>query len=137
MPIVARWPLLLALLIAAAAPARAEFFGPKPLLVRIEGHVGPAREGDRRIAELNLRQDERTFPLTIDEIWVLSGDAVGLDVIHEVEQYDPSMSVAGPKEVVHRLASADPAEPLEITGYYRRGQRILMLSSVGPAKKKK
>jgi hypothetical protein len=126
---------VLATLILAVA-ANAEPLAPKPILLRIQGHVGPEREGDRRIASLTFRQDARKIPVTVEEVWVLSGDAVGTDVLHEVEQYDPSLSVSGPTEVVHRLVTASPDEPLELTGYYRRGQRMLMLSSVERWKKK-
>ncbi len=123
-------------MLALAAVAHADSFGPKPILVRIQGHVGAPRESDRQIAALTLRQGERTIDLTVDEIWVLSGDAAGVDVLHEVEQYTPSMSVSGPKEVVGRLTAASADDPLELTGYYRRGQRMLMLSSVEKPKKK-
>jgi hypothetical protein len=132
----ARWPIALATLIVIVAVGRAEPRGPRPILIRIQGHVGAPREGDRKIAALTLRHGEGTIDLTVDEIWVLSGDAAGVDVIHEVEQYTPSMSVSGPKEVLGRLLGASPDDPLEITGYYRRGQRMLMLSSVERWKKK-
>jgi hypothetical protein len=127
---------VLAVLVAVATVAHADSFAPKPILVRIEGHVGRAREHDRNVAQLTLRERERVIDFTVDEIWVLSGDAAGTDVIHEVEQYTPSMSVSGPAEVLERLRQASPDDPLELTGYYRRGQRMLMLSSVEPRTKK-
>jgi hypothetical protein len=65
---------------------------------------------------------------------VLSGDLVGLDVLAEVAPYTPSMTVAGPKELLERLAASSPDRALVLTGYYRRGARILMLSAVEPAK---
>jgi hypothetical protein len=132
-----RRAIVLAVLVAVATVAHADSFPLKPILVRIEGHVGRAREHDRNVAQLTLRERERVIDLTVDEIWVLSGDAAGTDVIHEVEQYTPSMSVSGPAEVLARLRHASPEDPLELTGYYRRGQRMLMLSSVEPRKKKK
>jgi hypothetical protein len=100
------------------------------VLLRIEGHVGPRRAEDRAISELTLRRGESLIRLTVDEIWVLSGDLVGLDILHEVEPYEPNMSVDGPPPLLDRLAAAGPDEPLELTGYFRRGQRILMLSAV-------
>jgi hypothetical protein len=132
-----RRPVVLAMLLVVVGITRAETLGPKPILIRILGHVGAPRETDRKIAELTLRHVERTIDFTVDEIWVLSGDAAGVDVLHEVEQYTPSMSVSGPKEVLRRLTGASPDDPLELTGYYRRGQRMLMLSSVERAKPKK
>jgi hypothetical protein len=38
--------------------------------------------------------------------------------------------------LLDRLEQASPAEPLEVTGYFRRGARMLMLSSVAPLKPK-
>ena len=132
----ARWPIVLSLVLGVAATATAVL--PRtPILLRIEGHVGAPREGDQALASLNLRRRNTKIPLTVIEIWVLSGDALGMDVLSEVEQYDPAMSVDGPKEVLAHLAAAKPDEPLELLGYFRSGQRILMLSSVGPPKKKK
>jgi hypothetical protein len=133
---VARWPIVLSLVLGAAAATPA-VLPRRPILLRIEGHVGAPRQGDRTLASLNLRRGNAKIPLTITEIWVLSGDAAGIDVLNEVEQYDPAMSVDGPKEVLVRLAAAKPEEPLELIGYFRSGQRILMLSSVGPPKEKK
>ena len=108
----------------------------KPVLIRIQGHVGAPRPEDRKIAELKLRDGNKTIDLTVAEIWVLSGNAVGVDILHEVEQYDPNMTVSGPSDVLGRLANASPDQRLDVTGYYRRGQRMLMLSGVEPAKTK-
>jgi hypothetical protein len=106
------------------------------VLLRIQGHVGAARPGDRGVASLTLRRDRDTIAFQVDEIWVLSGDLVGLDVLHEVEPYKPNMTVDGPSALLDRLEQASPAEPLEVTGYFRRGARMLMLSSVEPLKTK-
>jgi len=118
-----------------AESGRVPSLAPRAILLRIEGHVGPPRDGDRRIAELRLRRKDATFTFQVSEIWVLSGDAAGQDILHEVEPYTPSMSVFGPPEVVGKLVNASSDQPLEVTGYFRRGQRILTLSSVEPAKK--
>jgi hypothetical protein len=131
----ARWSIAV-LVLGFVAVAHAQPLGPKPILIRIQGHVGPPRESDRKIAVLTLREGKRMIDLTVDEIWVISGNAVGVDVLHEVEPYTPSMSVSGPKEVLARLNAASPDDPLELIGYYRRGQRLLMLSSVERQKKK-
>ena len=125
------------LLTPAIGDARPLGAGTRPLLLRIEGHVGAPREGDRRIAELTMRRRDAIITCQVDEIWVLSGDAVGLDVLHEVEPYEPNMSVSGPPSVVDALAQADPAQPLAVIGFFRGGQRILELSSVEPLQPKK
>ena len=130
--------LLLALGLAAAAAARAQRVpGAVPLLVRFEGHVGGPTPGDRGIADLTLRHRDRTIAFRVREIWVLSGNAAGVDVLHEVEPYTPSMRVDGPPETLDRLTTASPDETLEVTGYFRRGQRLLMLSAVERPKKKR
>jgi len=130
--------LALAVLLApTVGDARPLGSGTRPLLLRIEGHVGAPREGDRRIAELTMRRRDAIITCQVDEIWVLSGDAVGLDVLHEVEPYEPNMSVSGPPPVVDALAQADPAQPLAVIGFFRGGQRILELSSVEPLQPKK
>jgi len=128
--------ILLTVLLAVVTVAHGTGLARRPILLRIQGHVGAPREGDRKIAELTMRQGERVIDYTVEEIWVLSGDAAGTDVLHEVEQYKPSLTVSGPKEVLGRLTAASPEDPLEIVGYYRRGQRMLMLSSVDRWKKK-
>jgi hypothetical protein len=125
------------LLAPAAGQARRFGAGTRPLVLRIEGHVGAPREGDRKIAELTMRRADAIITFQVDEIWVLSGDAVGLDVLHEVEPYKPNMQVTGPGPVVDRLAHADPAQPLAVIGFFRSGQRILELSSVDPLQPKK
>jgi hypothetical protein len=102
----------------------------RPLFLRLDGHVGAPREGDRRIAELTFRRGNRTITFQLDEIRVLSGDAAGTDVLHEVEPYTPNMSVAGPREVVDAFEGASPADALRVTGYFRSGQRIFELSGV-------
>jgi len=130
--------LLLALLLTPAVGDAHRFgAGTRPLLLRIEGHVGAPREGDRKIADLTMRRGDAIITFQVDEIWVLSGDAVGLDVLHEVEPYNPNMQVTGPRPVVDRLAQADPAQPLAVIGFFRGGQRILELSSVEPLLPKK
>jgi hypothetical protein len=130
--------LVIALLLApAVGDARRLGAGTRPLLLRIEGHVGGPREGDRKIAELTMRRGDAIITFQVDEIWVLSGDAVGLDVLHEVEPYKPNMQVTGPPPVVDRFAQADPAQPLTVLGFFRGGQRILELSSVEPLPPKK
>ncbi len=109
---------------------------PRAVLIRMEGHIGAPRPGDRGLAKLTLRRDKGTIEFQVNEIWVLSGDLVGLDILHEVEPYEPNMSLAGPPEVVDRLLAASPDELLEITAYFRRGVRILTLSGVERAKKR-
>jgi hypothetical protein len=133
-----RWTtaLWLALGLVAASAARADRFpGTFPLLIRVEGHRGEARPGDRGIADLTLRHRDATIAFHVREIWVLSGDAAGVDVLHEVEAYVPNMSIDGPPGVVERLRSAPPEETLELTGYFRRGQRLFMLSGVERTKR--
>ena len=76
------------------------------------------------------------MPFVVEEIWVLSGDVASHDVLSEVEPYTPSMWLEGPREVIDRLVDADPERLLEVTGYFRRGVRMLMLSSVEPVKTK-
>jgi hypothetical protein len=120
-------------LVAAGADARE---GTRPLLLRIHGNVGPASTGSREIAELTLRRGRATIRLHVEEIWVLSGGRVGVDVLHEVEPYTPNMTVDGPRELLDRLEHAAPDLQLEVTGYFRSGQRILMLSGVEPRKAK-
>ena len=110
---------------------------PRAVLIRLEGHVGAARPEDRGVAALRIRRGNSILQFQVNEIWVLSGDLMGLDVLHEVEPYDPNMSLAGPPEVVDRLLAASPDDPLEVTGYFRRGVRILMLSSVDRPKRGK
>ena len=124
-------------MLAVAAVAHAGHgSGVRPLLLRLQGHVGEARPEDRGVASLTLRHDRDTIRFQVDEIWVLSGNAAGVDVLHEVEPYEPNMSVAGPAPVLDRLQHASPDVPLEVTGYFRRGARILMLSAVEPVKRK-
>jgi hypothetical protein len=120
-----------------AGPAEARFGGTRPLLLRLEGNVGPTSTGPRQIAELTLRRGERRLVFHVVEIWVLSGGRVGIDVLHEVEPYTPNMSVEGPRELLDRLEQAPPPLQLEVTGYFRSSQRMLMLSSVEPQKPKK
>jgi hypothetical protein len=118
------------LAIAVAHGGQGRLGGTAPVLLRIEGYVGPPRPGPRNLADLTLRRGETTLRFQVEEMWVLSGDLVGLDIIDEVRPYDPNMTLAGPPEVLDRLAAASPFEPLQVSGYFRRGQRILMLSSV-------
>ena len=133
-----RVALLLALLVCpVAVPAWALDFGLRPLLLRFEGHVGAPRDGDRNIFELTMRRDDRIIRFTVDEVWVLSGDALGMQVLDELRPYDPNVSVAGPREVVDRMEHADPNDRLEMTGFLRIGQRILQLSGVERLQKKR
>jgi hypothetical protein len=132
-----RVALVLAFLVAPMlADARSDF-GQRPLLLRFEGHVGAPRDGDRNIFELTMRRENRVIRFTIDEVWVLSGDALGMQVLDELRPYDPNVSVAGPREVVDRLEHADPNDRLEVTGFLRVGQRILQLSGVERLKPKR
>ncbi len=128
--------LLLAAALMAASFAHAGFgVGQQTALVRIQGHVGVPREDDRTIAHFTLRRSEATIDFTVDEIWVLSGNLVGLDIVNEVEPYTPSMTVSGPAKVLDRLSTAPPDEKLEINGYYRRGARLLIPRSPEPMNK--
>src|SRR5512147_573008 len=124
-----RIALAVALLVAPMVAHAGDDFA-RPLLLRFEGHVGAPREGDRNIFELTMRREDRIIRFAIDEVWVLSGDALGMQVLDELRPYDPNVSVAGPREVVDRLVHADPKDRLEVTGFLRVGQRILQLSAV-------
>src|SRR5712692_7075065 len=118
--------IVLTLIVVTVTNARAgEDRVPAAVLLRIEGHVGAPRSGDRGLADLTWRRGKTTIRFQVGEIWVLSGNLVGLDVLHEIEPYTPSLSLAGPAPLLDRLAAASPDEPLEITGYFRRGVRIL------------
>ena len=119
-----------AVLASAVVEARNLNLERRALVLRIEGHVGAPRDGDRRVAELTLRRGDRIIPFQVEEIRVLSGDAAGTDVLHEVAAYEPSMSVAGPPVVVEKLEGADPNGRVAMIGYFRSGQRIFSLSSV-------
>src|SRR5258705_8971772 len=119
---------LAVVLLAQVAAARGADVVPRAVLLRMEGHVGPRRDGDRGVAEISMRHDKTTLQFQLNEIWVLSGDVASHDVLSEIEPYTPSLSVAGPPEVVDRLVSARPEAMLEGTGYFRRGARIFMLS---------
>jgi hypothetical protein len=123
---------VLAVVLASAASAQVREF--RPVLLRIDAHVGPKRPEDRAIADLTLRRGQSTIELTVTELRVLSGELTSLDLLDEVAPYRPNMSVDGPRSVLERLTTAGPDEPLVILGYFRRGQRILMLSSVERAK---
>jgi len=130
----AGWLLGVLSLVAVSVVAEARVSGTVPLVIRLEGHRGAALPGDRGIADLTFRHGEETIAFRVREIWVLAGDAAGVDVLHEVEPYTPSMSIDGPPAVLERLLAAKPDQMLELTGYFRRGQRILMLSGVEPKK---
>ncbi len=130
-----RWVALALVLTIAAVSHGGRGSGVRPLLLRVRGHVGEPRPGDRGVASLVLRRDRDTIAFQVDEIWVLSGNAVGVDVLHEVAPYTPSMSLAGPPALLDLLQRASPETPLEVTGYFRRGARILMLSAVEPTKR--
>jgi hypothetical protein len=108
----------------------------RPISIKIQGHVGPPRGGETVIAELTLRKSHATIRFQVREIWVLSGDAMGVDVLHEVEPYTPNMMLAGPAEVVDRLANGTSDELVDVVGYFRRGSRLFSLSSVEPVTKR-
>jgi hypothetical protein len=131
-----RIALAVALLVAPMLAYAGDDFA-RPLLLRFEGHVAAPREGDRNIFELTMRREDRIIRFTIDEVWVLSGDALGMQVLDQLRPYDPNVSVAGPREVVDRLEHADPNDRLEVTGFLRVGQRILQLSGVERLQKKR
>ena len=129
----------LALAASAAVVARAgpDRGGALPaVLLRLQGHVGAARPGDRGLPSLPLRHDRDTIAFQVDEVWVRSGNLVGNELLQEVEPYTPNMSLAGPAPLLERLAKAPPEEPLEVTGYFRLGARILMVSAVETVKPK-
>lgn len=128
---------VLVVLVAAVAGVRASDFGvvPRAISLKLRGHVGPPRAGTTPIAELTLRREQRTIRFQVEEIWVLSGDTMGPDVLHEVEPYTPNMSLAGPPSVLDRLETVGAEGRVDVIGYFRRGARILMLSSVEPVEK--
>jgi len=127
---------LVGMLVAASLAVGSPRGGaPRPVLVRMQGHVGEAREGDRKLEVLTLRRGDTTAPFTVTEIWVLSGDVLGTELLSDVAPYTPSLSVSGPQPVMKRLAEARPEDAIELTGYLRRGQRLFMLSAVEPVKK--
>jgi hypothetical protein len=128
--------LALALAVALVATGADAREGTRPLLLRLQGNVGPDSTGPRQIAELTFRRGRATITFHVEEIFVLSGGRVGLDVLHEVEPYTPNMTVEGPRELLDRFEHAAPGLQLEVTGYFRSGQRMLMLSSVEPRKPK-
>ena len=124
--------LAVGLVIAGVAQASRE----RPVVLRMRGHVGAVRDGDRQIAELTMRRGDTTLTFQLNEIWVLSGGVASHDILSDVEGYKPSMSLSGPREVVTKLVEAAPDALLDVTGYFRRGQRMFMLSAVEPAKAK-
>ena len=100
----------------------------------IAGTRKPVFCGDARDPELLRAAGIETAQLLAV---TLPDEKVGLDVLHEVEPYQPSMQVSGPRSVVDRLQHARPEHRLELTGYFRRGARLLMLSGVEPAKSRR
>ena len=127
----------LAMVLLVVGVAQARLTRDRPVLLRLQGHVGATSEGDRRIAELTMRRGETVLTFQLNEIWVLSGDVASHDILSEVEGYTPSMSLSGPRDVVAKLEGAPADRLLDVTGFFRRGQRMLMLSAVEPAKTKR
>jgi hypothetical protein len=119
--------------VAAAVSSSADQrgIGPRPLVLRIDGHVGAARPGEPGLTDLTLRRGTATIPFHVTAIRVLAGEAYGPDVLDEVAPYDPNMTVSGTTALLDRLANAPADEPLRVIAYYRGGgARMLMLSGV-------
>src|SRR5512138_889753 len=93
----------LALVVATVARAGLGEGALQPVLLRLQGHVGAPRPGDRGVASLTLRRGDVTIDFQVDEVWVLSGGMLGNEVLAEVAPYTPNVSLAGPAPVLDRL----------------------------------
>ena len=120
--------LLVALVLAGNVPS--ETPGESPALVVFEGRVGPPEPGRSAAADLELDVAGTRLRFQVSRVRVLRGSFLGADLLAELSPQRPSLYLRAPDELLKKLASATPADRVELTGYHRTGSRDLLVSDV-------
>lgn len=116
-------------LLARAASAQVRVV-PKPIMLRLRGHVGPPPPGRSSLADLALDVRGQRIRLQVDDAYVLQGDRLGADVLADVTPFEPNFFVHGPDELLDRLLKANPGDSVEMIGTARSPSREYLLRSV-------
>ena len=103
---------------------------PNPVMLRMEGFVGPPPKGRREVADLTLGVARQRIQFQVTNATVLSGGTTARNVFRQVRPHRPNFTLQGASELIATVANAAPAARLRMVGTWRPGSRQLLLSSV-------
>ena len=103
---------------------------PSPIIVRMDGYLGPPPEGRREIADLSLRAGQQDVRFQVTAARVVNGGITASAMFQQVRPFRPNFTLRGTPELIGTVADATPAARLRIIGTWRRGSRDLFLSSI-------
>ncbi len=122
---------LLLVLLALAAPAVAGDRAALPDLLKMTGHVGPARAGETGTTAMKLGVNGKDHEFQLATLEVLTGNRTASQVLSQVTPYTPAFYLRAPAKLLQRFTDATPADTVVVQGYFRRTSgRNLQVSEV-------
>src|SRR5262245_34140436 len=103
---------------------------PNPIMLRMDGFVGPPSKGRREVADLTLGAARQDVRFQVTNATVLSGGTSARAIFAQVRPYRPNFTLRGANELIATVANAAPRARLRMIGTWRAGSRQLHLSSV-------
>jgi hypothetical protein len=101
------------------------------LQVRVEGYLGATAQQAKPWEMLDVQIGTRpveAFAMT--NIIVLTGAALGADVLQAIEPIHPNLILNGDPNLLAEIASAKPNQLLKITGYTAFGPQRILVTTV-------
>ncbi|HEV7730781.1 MAG TPA: hypothetical protein VGR62_01400 [Candidatus Binatia bacterium] len=121
----------LLVLLALAAPAVAGDRAALPDLLKMTGHLGPARPGETGTTNMKLQVDGTDHQYQLTTLEVLTGNRSASQVLSQVTPYTPAFYLRAPAKLLKRFTDATPADTVVVQGYFRRNSgRNLQASEV-------
>ena len=105
---------------------------PSPIMIRIDGYLGPPPSGRHEVADLTLGAARNEVQFQVTDARVITGAMTAQSVFRQVRPYRPNFRLHGSPDLVARVMTAAPAARLRLIGTWRPGSRQLHLSSVEP-----
>lgn len=132
-----RLPLLFVVglaLTALAGPAAAiRMRSTRPIQIRTVGYIGATHDP---LPEVTLVLSHPGGPtrFNVTKLRILTGDVSPANVITALQPYKYRLQLRGPDELRRKLSAAEPSDQVEIIGFIRIAERLLMASAINVSK---
>ena len=101
-----------------------------PKLIRMTGHVGDPLPTDVGAEDWYLGYKDKQFRFQCEHLKVLSDATLPASIVAHVDIYRPNFTLYGDPKLMEKLDTATPNQTVQITGYYRRSSRDILVNDV-------